>query len=167
MPESRPASRAARSSRTVLALWLDGVLLLLLLLLESPRVTGVVWHEALGLVIVVPIVWHLVLSWHWIVSRASRVFVNGTTRNRINYLINALLFVAMVVVIASGAAVSRVVLPALGVRTGGDIEWLRLHDMMSSILFIAAGLHLAMNWGWVAGVLRRRALSPEEREVNA
>jgi hypothetical protein len=166
MRTSRAGVAPAQSSRTLFALWLDGLLLLLFLLIESPRLTGVAWHEALGIAIAVPILIHVLLSWHWILSKAKRFLANGTARARLNYAINALLFVVMVVVILSGAVVSRVALPSIGVPTVFDRDWFELHDAASTVLFFGVGLHLAMNWGWVVGVLRRRALSLEEREAN-
>jgi hypothetical protein len=166
MRPSRPGVAPARSRRTLFALWLDGLLLLLILLIESPRITGVAWHEVLGVAIAVPVLVHVLLSWHWILSKAKRCLASGTTRTRFNYLINAVLFVLMVVVILSGAVVSRVVLPSVGVATVFDRDWFDLHDAASTVLFFAVGLHLAMNWGWVVAVSRRRALSLEEREAN-
>src|SRR5579864_1369251 len=166
MRPSRAGVAPTRSSRTLFALWLDGLLLLLILLIESPRITGVAWHEALGIAIAVPILVHVLLSWHWILSKAKRSLASGTARARINYLINAVLFVVMVVVIVTGAVVSRVALPSIGISTVFDRDWFELHDAASTVLFFAVGLHLAMNWGWVVAVLRRQTLSIEEREAN-
>jgi hypothetical protein len=165
-PPSSGASAPPVNSRTTVALWLDAMLLLLFLLIQSPRITGVASHEALGLAIAVPLVIHLLLSWHWIVSRAQRLFANGSARTRVNYLINVVLFVAMVIAIVSGAVVSRVVLPAAGIRTISDAAWFETHDFWSNVLFFAIGFHLAMNWGWIDAVVRRHAFSPEEAEAN-
>jgi cytochrome b561 len=153
------------SDRTAFALWLDVLLLLLFLLVQSPRITGVMAHEVIGIAIAVPLLIHLLLSWHWIVSKARRLFANGGVRTRINYAINVALFSAMVVVIASGVLVSRAALPAIGIATIYDRDWFELHDTASNVLFACVGLHLAMNWGWVLAAWRRRAFSPEEQEA--
>ena len=108
----------------------------------------------------------MLLSWHWIVSKGKRLFAGGSPRTRINYSINVVLFVSMVVAIVTGIVVSRVVLPAAGVATVLDRDWFELHDTSSDVLFRGIGLHLAMNWGWVLAALRRRAFTPEEAAAN-
>ncbi len=153
-------------SRTAFALWLDVLLLLLFLLIQSPRITGVAAHEIIGIAIAVPLLLHMLLSWHWIISKAKRLFANGSLRTRINYAINVGLFLAMVLVIVSGIMVSRVVLPWAGMPTIYDGDWFELHDSTSNVLFVAIGLHLAMNWGWVLAALRRRAFTAEEAEAS-
>jgi hypothetical protein len=153
-------------SRTAFALWLDVLLLLLFLLIQSPRITGVAAHEIIGIAIAVPLLLHMLLSWHWIISKAKRLFANGSLRTRINYAINVGLFLAMVLVIVSGIMVSRVVLPWAGMPTIYDGDWFELHDSTSNVLFVAVGLHLAMNWGWVLAALRRRAFTAEEMEAS-
>ncbi len=153
-------------SRTAFALWLDVLLLLLFLLIQSPRITGVAAHEVLGIAIAVPLILHMLLSWHWIISKARRLFANGSVRTRINYAINVGLFLAMVLVIVSGIMVSRVVLPWAGMPTIYDGDWFELHDSTSNVLFVAIGLHLAMNWGWVLAALRQRAFTVEEQEAS-
>jgi hypothetical protein len=153
-------------SRTAFALWLDVLLLLLFLLIQSPRITGVAAHEIIGIAIAVPLLLHMLLSWHWIISKAKRLFAKGSLRTRINYAINVGLFLAMVLVIVSGIMVSRVVLPWAGMPTIYDGDWFELHDSTSNVLFVAVGLHLAMNWGWVLAALRRRAFTAEEMEAS-
>ncbi len=128
-------------SRTAFALWLDVLLLLLFLLIQSPRITGVAAHEIIGIAIAVPLLLHMLLSWHWIISKAKRLFANGSLRTRINYAINVGLFLAMVLVIVSGIMVSRVVLPWAGMPTIYDGDWFELHDSTSNVLFVAVGLH--------------------------
>jgi hypothetical protein len=157
---------AAAAGRTRFVLWLDAILLLLYLLEQAPRSTGLLTHEVLGMAIAVPIVLHLLLSWRWITSNARRLFVQGNGRTRLNYVINVVVFTVMFTVIFSGVVISRVALPAIGIATIFDRGWFNLHDVASNVLFAAVALHLAMNWGWVLAMLRRRAFSPEEAAVN-
>lgn len=163
---SAPSASEIASDRTALAFWLDALLLALFLLIQSPRITGVAAHEVIGLVIAVPLLVHVLLSWHWIVSKPARLLARGAWRGRLNYLINTSLFIAMVIAIVSGAVVSRVVLPAAGIATIYDADWYETHDFWSNVLFVTIGLHLAMNWGWVLAVMRRRDFTAEEAEAN-
>ena len=163
---SAPRARDIASDRTALAFWLDALLLALFLLIQSPRITGVAAHEWIGLAIAVPLLVHVLLSWHWIVSKPARLIARGSWRGRFNYLVNASLFVAMVIAIASGAIVSRVAFPSMGVHTIYDADWFETHDFWSNVLFVCIGLHLAMNWGWVLAVMKRSAFTSEEAEAN-
>src|SRR5215472_12778862 len=95
-----PASEITRD-RTALAFWLDALLLALFLLIQSPRITGVAAHEWIGIAIALPLLVHVLLSWHWIVSKPARLVARGTWRQRLNYLINLTLFIAMVIAIIS------------------------------------------------------------------
>lgn len=156
-PKVSPAA-----SRIAFTLWLDVLLLVLFLLSEAPRITGVAAHEVIGIAIAIPIVLHVLLSWHWIATKTRRVFAGGSWRTRINYLINAGTFIVMVIVIATGVVVSRVVLPAAGIATIYDRDWFAVHDASSNVVFIAIGLHLAMNWGWAMAAIRRRGFTLEE-----
>src|SRR6516164_3536467 len=96
---SAPDASEITRDRTALAFWLDTLLLALFLLIQSPRITGVAAHEWIGIAIAVPLLVHVLLSWHWIVSKPARLLANGSWRSRINYLINVTLFVAMVIAI--------------------------------------------------------------------
>jgi hypothetical protein len=156
----------AGAGRTAFALWLDAILLLLFLLIESPRITGVAAHEWVGFAILVPIIVHLLLSWHWIATKAKWMWTKGNPRTRINYLINVVLFGSMIVAIVSGGIVSRVAMPQLGIATVFDLDRFELHDGSSNVLFAAIVLHLAMNWGWVLAALRKRSFTAEELEAN-
>ena len=156
----------AGAGRTAFALWLDVILLALFLLLESPRITGVAAHEWAGFAIAIPLIVHLLLSWHWIASKAKWMWTKGNLRTRFNYLVNVVLFVSMVMAIVTGGIVSRIALPQLGIATVFDLERFELHDITSNVLFGAIVAHLAMNWGWVLAALRKRAFTAEELEAN-
>jgi len=162
-----PISRSgAGAGRTEFALWLDVLLLLLFLLIESPRITGVAAHEWIGFAIAIPLIVHMLLSWHWIVSKAKHLWTNGNPRTRLNYLINLVLFVSMVVAIVSGGIVSRIAMPQMGIPTVFDLDRFELHDGSSNVLIAAILLHLAMNWGWVLAALKKRSFTAEELEAN-
>lgn len=154
------------AGRTEFALWLDAILLLLFLLIESPRITGVATHEWIGFAVAIPLLVHMLLSWHWIASKAKWLWTKGSPRTRFNYLVNVVLFVSMVIAIVTGGIVSRVAMPQLGILTVFDLDRFELHDISSNVLFGAILLHLAMNWGWVLAALRKRSFTADELEAN-
>jgi hypothetical protein len=144
-------------------LWLDALLLVLFLLLLAPRLTGLPTHEWIGLVLAIPILVHLIFSWAWISTGTKRLLGNVPPRSRVNYGINAVLFVLTTVEIVSGVVISQVALPFMGIATINDRSWRALHNLTLNWLLLALGLHVAINWEWVVAALRR--LSAPQRSL--
>jgi hypothetical protein len=141
-------------------LWLDTVLLALFLLLLAPRLTGLPVHEWLGILVAIPIILHLLLSWTWIATGTKRLLANASPRSRVNYAINGILFVLVTVEIVSGVAISQAALPSMGVATINDRSWRALHNLTLNWLLLALGLHVAINWEWIVAALRRFIAPP-------
>ncbi len=151
--------------RTRLLLILDTVLFLMLALLFQPRVGGLTLHEWLGFAVIPPIVVHVLCEWRWIVATAARLRERGAWRRRIDFFLIVLLFVAFTVTAFSGAMTSFVALPALGVAAGNFENWRRLHNTWQIYLLVLMAMHLAINWNWVLGAVRRHVLRrPTVRE---
>ena len=73
---------------------LDALLLVLGLLLMSPHLTGLAWHEWIGVAFLLPLLVHLLLSWRWIVTALRHAFVPARWRDAVNLALNAVLFVS-------------------------------------------------------------------------
>ena len=143
---------------------IDTVLLFAFLALQEPGgATGFVWHEWVGLAFIPLFVVHVVLSWSWIVTTWGRIWSEPASRARINYLMNAALFVMMTVVVVSGLVISEYALPAAGISTHATERWERLHNSTSSLLTVVVALHVALNWSWITRALRRY-LSPSRQK---
>jgi hypothetical protein len=168
-------------NRKWLSLSLDSAMLTAAIVLGAglaPAALGV--HEWLGVVFVVALLLHLLLQWPWIASATGQLRVPRAPRVRINYTLNALLFIVMIFALASGFVVSRTVLPALGMHPSGNFVWIKVHKLFSSLVIVIVGLHLGMNWHWVktfvlglpvklrSGFSRTRdSLMPGSEEVEA
>jgi cytochrome b len=153
------------SNRVVLGV--DAALLAAFLLLLAPRLTTLPPHEWLGLAVGVPLLVHLLLSWSWISASTRRLRATRSNRARVNYGINATLFVLTVVMIASGAIISQSALPSLGIATANDRWWRAVHDKSVNALLLALGLHVAMNWRGIVGLLRRAMTLPRAAAVGS
>lgn len=154
--------------RTRFLLILDTILFLSIVLLIEPRFAGLAVHEWLGLAIIPLIVIHLLYAWPWIATMAKRLRVKGAWRLRINVLLNSALFISFVVTVFSGVMTSFIALPSLGVPVGDYARWQPLHNQWSVYLQVLAGLHIALNWGWIVGAVRRHVLAcPAPRDEAA
>lgn len=133
-------------SRNAFAIFVDILLLVTLLLLFSPRLTGLSVHEWLGISLGGTLIVHLLLSWSWINLSTRRVTSGRNRRARINYMLNWLLFILVVIELTSGIAISQVFLPSIGVVTIDDRSWRALHNQTLNWTLLVLGFHVAMNW---------------------
>jgi hypothetical protein len=134
--------------------WLDLVLLLTFALLQEPETTGLWGHEWISIGLAVLLFFHLLVNWRWIVG-ALRRYAANSRRHRINTWLNGGLYVAMVFTIFSGILVSRFVLPSLGLVSSEVKMWKQLHSLVADGTLAIVGLHVAINWEWIANVIRR------------
>jgi len=133
--------------------WLDIALLVSVCALQTVRFTGLVVHEWLGLAVIAMVLAHLLFSWSWIATQSRRLFGRQTARERINYVLNLILFFFVTAALFSGILISQKAIPVL---TGAvvspdkmDMRWATLHEEFAGMVLILAGLHLAINLDWV------------------
>jgi hypothetical protein len=142
-------------NRTVLLLWLDCSMLLAVVLLECLSLTGLQLHEWLGFVLCPLVLLHVVLQWQWFITQFQRVLTGGAWRVRVNAGLNLLLLIVMAAVLVSGGLVSNQSVATFGERFGRLRLWSEIHGDLNFILVVFVGLHLALNWDWIAAALRR------------
>lgn len=148
-------NRTSPRLRNAVAIYIDLALLVALVLLFSPRLTGLPVHEWLGMAFCLPLLLHLVLSWSWISAGTARFIRGSNARARTNYVLNWILFILVSIEVASGIAISQVALPSIGVPTINDREWRALHNQALNWTLLLVGLHVAMNWQPLAAGVRR------------
>jgi cytochrome b len=145
-------------SQTKTNLAVDGGIFLGFLVADAPHFTGLAVHEWLSLVFGATIIAHLLLHWRWI-GAVSRRFLSDIPRQaRLNYLLNMLLFIDIILVIYSGLMISRVALPALGLSLAEGGAWRGIHDLTANISLVLVGLHLALHWPWIVKTVKRYSL---------
>lgn len=140
-------------------LWFDALLLIIFLLCLSPRMTGLPLHETLGIVLFIPIVVHLLLSWSWI-RNAFAAFMSASVRGKVNLIINTLLFILMMIEIISGLVISEVAVPFFDIHTINDRTWRALHNLTLNYTVLLVGLHIAMNWRWITNAIQKNIPQP-------
>jgi hypothetical protein len=138
----------------------DIVIFIGFLLALDPRVTGNTIHEWLTIAGTVIIVLHLLLNWNWIGGLTKNFFRKATFKSRFNYILNWLFFIDGILVMLTGIMISEVVLPAFGLQAQHGGIWRQLHSLTADIALYILALHLALNWDWVANVLKRYIFYP-------
>ncbi|WP_322489696.1 DUF4405 domain-containing protein [Chloroflexus sp.] len=134
---------------------IDGAMFIAFLIATAPRFSGLAIHEWLSLALAAALITHVLLHWQWIVTIGKRLLAKTTWRSRLNYLLNALLFLAFTITVASGVLMSREALPLFGITMPRDRTLEILHRQASDLTVIILGLHVAIHWSWIVGMFRR------------
>jgi len=148
------------SSRNKFIIGLDTALLIIFILLLSPRMTGLSLHEALGVIFFIPVFVHLLIAWPWIKASTKKFFKTPNRRTRFNFFLNTILFILVITELVSGVFISQVIMPSIGIKTINDRSWRALHNLTLNFTVLFAGLHVAVNRGWIASVFKNRSTIP-------
>ena len=148
------------NKKTIYKIITDSVVAVGTLLLLSEKATGGTIHEWLGMAGLAALLTHLLLSFDWFAAVTKRFFQKQTFQVRLNWILSAALFIAMTAAFYSGLVISKVVMPSLGITLADSFAWKEIHSMASNFVLIITGLHLAVNWKWVA----KHILSPFRRQ---
>ena len=150
----------AQPNRNKVNLIVDIAIFFAFLVAMAPHFSGIAIHEWLGIAFGAAIVTHLLLHWQWIIEVARRFFSKAQWSARVNYALNLLLFIDMTIVIFTGLMISESALPLLGIQAGAGFAWRRLHDVSANLSLLLIGLHLALHWQWIVGMVRRFVVAP-------
>lgn len=121
----------------------------------APHFSGVAIHEWLSIALGAAIITHLLLHWQWILEVTQRLFRGAQASARVNYVLNAVLFVDMTVIIFTGLLISRVALPLIGIQTASGGVWRQLHSLSADAFLFLLGLHIALHWSWIVNTVKR------------
>lgn len=139
---------------------LDAILFVATLVAFFPETTGISVHEWLSLALVVPLLFHLVINWTWVVKTLGRFLEKLKATSRLNMFVDAALFVSAVTVMLSGLLVSQVIAAAFGQTTSPSAMWVFMHSLSAKTTILFTLVHLALHANWIARILQPR----KERE---
>ena len=136
------------------------------LVLLTLALTGLAFHEWLGVALLVMGTLHLLLNWTWIVAGVQRFFGPLSALVRFNAILNTVLFILLTVVLASGLMISVVAIRFFGLRMLPSIFLRLVHQVSADALLVVVGMHLGMNWRWVVASLRKPLAAPLARGLG-
>lgn len=114
-------------------------------------VTGLAFHQWLGLAVGAFALLHLINHWAWVKAISARFFDSASNRSRLYYALDALLGGGMLLIVLSGVLIST----WLGV-TGSSFDVLRwLHILISIITMSALIVKLVIHWKCIAVEARK------------
>lgn len=147
-------------SRNATKLLVDTLAFIGFLIVIDPRSTGIAIHEWLSLAGIGAILIHLLLNWNWIVEMTRRFFKKIAGRSRLSYILNAVLFIDMALMMFTGIMISQVAIPSLGITLPQSFAWRALHSTTADLFVPLLGVHLALHWSWLVNTIKRYVLQP-------
>lgn len=113
--------------------------------------TGLAWHQWLGLAVGLLCVYHGLVHWTWIKTVTCRFFQPRCGRARLYYLIDAGLFGGLGLILVSGLVISTwLALPLAYYEV-----WRVLHITTSVVTLLLLVLKIGLHWRWIVTVGRR------------
>ena len=138
-------ARRGNARRVALNLGVDLALTIGFVAAIRPFFTGLTWHEWLGLAVGVGVVAHTVLHRRWLAGVTRNLIRRCPRQTQVNWVLDMALALGFVVIIGSGLAISRIILPALGIGPVFSFELVAIHRVSSWVTLGLLGVKLALH----------------------
>jgi hypothetical protein len=148
-----------KTYRTKVNLYLDVALAAAFLVALKPFVTGLPFHEWLGLGIGAALVVHAVAHRQWIVGITKQLFRKLPVKTHVYYALDATLLIAFATIIVSGVMMSTAVLPLLGVQSIVGLAVAQVHRLASYLTLALLAVKLVLHRTWIKNAIRRHVKS--------
>ena len=136
-----------------LRIGLDCALISICATLFSKNVISLMYHEVVGLVLLILFVVHVVFNRKWV----SRVFSGKmkTGRSKATLVVNGLLILSWLVVMVTGVLVSKKLFPF-------QVSSLNpLHFFSAALALVMTGIHFGLHWNYFWGWIGKRIRLPK------
>ena len=126
--------------------WLiDGVLFIGFLLTFFLDLTGLAWHQWLGIVVGLITLYHLLIHWKWVLTVTKRFFRRTSKQSRLYYLIDWSLLLSFVLIGISGLVVSS----WFNFELDNYLFWKDLHIYSSVVSLLIILVKIGAHWRWI------------------
>jgi len=126
----------------------------------EPSLTGIAIHEWLSVALAVALIVHLILHWRWVTNVALKFFKQLFHTSRLKFVVDLVLYLAMITLMLSGLLISKSIMPLFGMRMSEGSIWRLLHSASANVSLIAMAIHFALNWNWVVSNVKRYVIDP-------
>ena len=139
---------------------LDVTIFAAFLAVSNPALTGNTIHEWLSFSFAAAIITHLLFHWQWIARITVEFFKKLFHQSRLNFVVDALFFIAMTGAMFSGLLISKSLLGTLGIQLNVGGGWKSIHSLTSDASLILLGIHSALHWKWIVTNIGRYVVNP-------
>jgi hypothetical protein len=132
--------------------WLmDAALFIALLLAFWLDLTGVGWHQWLGVGLSLLITYHFLVHWRWVEAIGQRLFGRMARQPRLYFVIDAALLAGFYLIGLTGLVIST----WLGLELENYAAWRDLHVWASIAALALVVLKIGLHQGWITRTARR------------
>lgn len=135
----------------ILKIGIDIFMGIAMVLLLSTKITGMTWHEILGIAIGVGFVTHIILNYKWVINMTKNLFNRQVeVKAKIMYILDIVLAIFMIADIVLGILISEVLFPNINVGNRAIIiAW---HKFCAYWMLIVMSVHIGFHWDRVVNV---------------
>lgn len=152
----------AKGTKLSVRLALDVLMMLALVLLYKAKVLTLMYHEVMGIGILLVFLLHCIFNRGWIAANTKKLFdPKLLARTKFSYWISVALVLSFLIIVISGVFISKILFR--GMFDGMDMSIFRtLHYFFSAVSLILVGIHLGIYWPMVKGFVRKHCKISEK-----
>ncbi len=126
----------------------------LIISLMRITITGMLWHEILGIAIFIVFIFHKFLNLNWIKAIGKNIFSGKVnTKTKVTFFIDFLMLIATILTAISGIGISKNILTQFEFN---DIQlWTIIHYISAYSLFALISIHLGMHLKTIITSIKR------------
>jgi len=136
-----------------LKLLFDLVLTVVMIVLMIYTLTGDFWHEVLGIAIFLMFFVHVAVNYKWIVAVTKKLFNGKFTLSKLKYILNFLLFIAVIITAVSGILIAKEILTIF--NTDNFPLWIFIHALSAYISLAIISIHIGLHWKMIVELTKR------------
>ncbi|PKM74005.1 MAG: hypothetical protein CVU91_02900 [Firmicutes bacterium HGW-Firmicutes-16] len=135
------------------------------ILFNKTALGGMTFHEIAGLAIGAFIIIHMIQNRAWLKGVTKKLFnPKLPVRTRVAYIVDALLLIAVAVIIVTGILMSKVLFASV-INVHLNVE--SLHKAVSYIALALIGTHIGLSWNRVVAIVKKLLNIPKKRALGA
>lgn len=138
--------------KTALKISIDIFMTIIWLVLMTYDLTGSIWHEILGIGMLIPLFFHLYLNRKWIAGVSKKLFSTKPNVNTVRWICDVLMLIGFVVTAATGIAISKELL--WQIRADNNALWYTVHAWAAYLTLAVMGVHVGLHWKMLLGFFR-------------
>jgi len=124
---------------------LDAVLFIGFLMTFFLDLTGLEWHQWLGIFLGALALYHLLIHWKWVTAVAKRLTGNSPPQNRLYFLLDLFIFLIFILIGLTGLWIST----WLNLDLSSYLFWKDLHIYSSIASLVLILIKIAVHWRWI------------------
>lgn len=123
---------------------IDILMFILMICLMKVYITGMLWHEILGLALIGIFIIHNLLNFKWIKSISKNIFKNKINKKtKFIYILDMLLIFLAFLTGISGIGISKSILTNISFEN--ITLWTYIHNLSAYLLFAGIGIHIGLH----------------------